>query len=42
MSQRAIRQGEELTIDYNYDHTDETMRCRCGKGNCRGIINRND
>ena len=42
MSLRAIRKGEELTIDYNYDDTDETMRCLCGHQNCRGIINRND
>jgi SET domain-containing protein len=40
MSLRAIRQGEELTVDYNYDHTDETMSCRCGARSCRGIINR--
>jgi SET domain-containing protein len=39
MSLCAIRRGEELTIDYNYDHTDETMACRCGMRNCRGIIN---
>ena len=42
MSLRAIRKGEELTIDYNYDETDETMRCLCGHENCRGVINRND
>ena len=42
MSLRAIRRGEELTVDYNYDHTDETMRCLCGQQNCRGIINRHD
>jgi uncharacterized protein len=40
MSLRAIRKGEELTIDYNYDHTDEAMRCRCGTPGCRGLINR--
>jgi len=40
MSLRAIRKREELTIDYNYDHTDETMPCRCGARHCRGIINR--
>jgi SET domain-containing protein len=37
-----VRKGEELTIDYNYDDTDETMPCRCGRSNCRGVINRND
>jgi SET domain-containing protein len=42
MSLRAIRKGEELTIDYNYDHTDETMRCLCGHQSCRGTINRNE
>jgi SET domain-containing protein len=42
MSLRAIRKGEELTIDYNYDHTDEAMRCLCGHQNCRGLINRYD
>jgi SET domain-containing protein len=40
MSLRAIRKGEELTVDYNYDETDETMTCLCGKHNCRGVINR--
>jgi len=42
MSLRRIRKGEELTVDYNYDHTDETMTCACGAEGCRGIINRND
>jgi SET domain-containing protein len=42
MSLRPIRRGEELTVDYNYDHTDETLPCRCGTRNCRGIINRNN
>ena len=40
MSLRAIRKGEELTVDYNYDHTDETLHCRCGARTCRGTINR--
>jgi SET domain-containing protein len=40
MSLVPIRKGEELTIDYNYDDTDETMTCRCGTWNCRGTINR--
>ncbi len=39
MSLRPIRENEELTVDYNYDETDETMRCICGAANCRGIIN---
>lgn len=39
LSLRPIRKGDELTVDYNYDDTDETMRCGCGAGNCRGTIN---
>jgi len=40
MSLTEIGKGEELTIDYNYDDTDERMPCRCGSATCRGIINR--
>jgi len=39
MSLRPIRKGEELTVDYNYDDTDETMTCICGVPGCRGTIN---
>ncbi len=39
MSLRRIRKGEELTVDYNYDDTDETIRCACGARSCRGTIN---
>ena len=38
-SRRKIRKGEELTVDYNYDDTDELMQCVCGAKNCRGTIN---
>lgn len=38
-SRRKIRKGEELTVDYNYDDTDEVMKCVCGAKNCRGTIN---
>jgi uncharacterized protein len=38
-SRRPIRKGEELTVDYNYDDTDETMLCACRAPNCRGTIN---
>lgn len=39
MSRRPVKEGEELTIDYNYDRTDEKMFCSCGAKNCRGTIN---
>ena len=42
MSLRPIRKGEELTVDYNYDDTDETMNCLCGSHVCRGVINRKE
>ncbi len=38
-SRRWIEKGEELTVDYNYDDTDDTMICRCGSKQCRGTIN---
>jgi hypothetical protein len=37
-SGRAIRKGEELTIDYCYDG-DEQIACVCGSETCRGTIN---
>jgi SET domain-containing protein len=39
MSLRPIRKGEELTVDYNFDETDETVRCGCRARKCRGTIN---
>jgi SET domain-containing protein len=39
ISVRPIRKGEELTVDYNYDRSDERMPCKCGAKNCRGTIN---
>lgn len=38
-SRRWIEKGEELTVDYNYDETDDTIICRCGSKHCRGTIN---
>jgi len=38
-SRRKICKGEELTVDYNYDDTDELVKCVCGAKNCRGTIN---
>lgn len=39
MSKRAIRRGEELTVDYMFDKKIEDVPCRCGAWNCRGTIN---
>ena len=39
MSRRAIRRGEELTVDYRFDKDIERVACRCGSKICRGVIN---
>ncbi len=39
MSARAIKAGEELTIDYRFDAHVEKVRCACGSKECRGTIN---
>jgi len=39
MSRRAIRPGEELTVDYRFDQDIETVPCSCGAVRCRGTIN---
>ena len=38
-STRAIRRGEELTIDYRFDKKVERVNCLCGSERCRGTIN---
>ncbi|MFN7977439.1 MAG: tetratricopeptide repeat protein [Vicinamibacterales bacterium] len=38
-SQRPIRAGEELTVDYRYDHDSDRMSCYCGSPKCRGTMN---
>jgi len=40
---RAIKKGEELTLDYAYflDHTMEPFTCACGSPKCRGLIKGN-
>jgi SET domain-containing protein len=39
MSKRAIRPGEELTVDYRFSEKIDRVRCRCGSTVCRGTIN---
>jgi SET domain-containing protein len=39
MSKRAIRRGEELTVDYRFGRDVETVVCKCGSKKCRGTIN---
>lgn len=40
ITNRAIKKGEELTLDYAQflDHTMEPFECRCGSPKCRGLI----
>lgn len=35
---RAIRPGEELTVDYGESQHDGKLPCRCGAARCRGFI----
>jgi SET domain-containing protein len=39
MSKRAIRRGEELTIDYRFAKDIARVPCRCKAESCRGTIN---
>ena len=39
ISRRAIRAGEELTVDYRFADDCEEVNCRCGAKTCRGTIN---
>src|SRR5271170_1641351 len=38
MSRRAIKPGEELTVDYNFSDLTEMTPCSCGAATCRGTI----
>lgn len=42
MSKRAIRKGEELTVDYHFAKDIEEVPCKCGSARCRGTINLKD
>lgn len=39
ISKRAIRPGEELTVDYRFSDDVERVKCSCGARKCRGEIN---
>jgi SET domain-containing protein len=39
MTKRAIRKGEELTVDYHFAKDIEEVLCKCGAAQCRGTIN---
>jgi SET domain-containing protein len=39
VSRRAIRKGEELTVDYHFAKDIEKFPCKCGSAKCRGTIN---
>ncbi len=40
MAARAIGEGEELTVDYNFARSADQTRCSCGAAKCRGTIER--
>lgn len=39
-SRRAIRRGEELTLDYRFSAESSRVECHCGSPRCRGTINK--
>ena len=39
MSRRAIKKGDELTVDYHFAKDVEKIPCKCGATTCRGTLN---
>lgn len=39
ISRRAIKKGEELTVDYHFSKDIDKIPCSCGAAKCRGTIN---
>lgn len=39
ITNRAIRKGEELSVDYHFAYDVEHIPCACGAATCRGTIN---
>ena len=40
VSLREIEAGEELSVDYSFDASQDPHECRCGAKNCRGDMRR--
>lgn len=40
MSLRAIKPGEELTVDYNFEYVGDRTACACGSPSCRSVMER--
>jgi len=40
VSLRAIKAGEELTVDYSFDANQDPQECHCGAKACRGDMRR--
>jgi SET domain-containing protein len=38
VSLRAVKRGEELTIDYNFEKDTGNNKCGCGTKSCRGTL----
>jgi hypothetical protein len=38
IARRAIRRGEQITIDYGWPAEEGSLRCLCGAAKCRGWV----